>query len=196
MPLWRFTGIYGIAARGGRNHTWNLIRSLAASVSNLPWLMAGDFNEIMWRKDKSGGNERALAAMLIFRKAMIDADLSDVGSKNTIKGLNDEQGTWQVTPEEIHRLLLSYFQQIFTAESVERDAINTVMEATPVKVTTDMCSDLMKPYTSDEIRHALFQMHPSKSPGPDGFEQDEEEIYKLARQTGNLYVRVVCAMMK
>lgn len=330
MPLWRFTGIYGIAARGGRNHTWNLIRSLAASVSNLPWLMAGDFNEIMWRKDKSGGNERALAAMLKFRKAMIDADLSDMGfvgskyiwygpytkerldrgfqsqtwklqfrcsrvitlplsksdhcpllieilkeriqrsksqklfcfdqnwygrddcleiiqqewatpltcnalaqlgskckaigakldswnhtdfnrlqtemrktqdqvqvlmaqpfspnnyaeqkflhshysqllsqeekywiqrsratwlkegdrnsayfhrkgsnrkSKNTIKGLNDEQGTWQVTPEEIHRLLLSYFQQIFTAESVERDAINTVMEAIPVKVATDV----------------------------------------------------------
>ena len=58
--LWRFTGIYG---RGERVHTWNLIRSLAAEGCTLPWLMAGDFNEILSNADKSGGPPRAQGPM-------------------------------------------------------------------------------------------------------------------------------------
>lgn len=48
-------------------------------------------------------------------------------SKNSIKDLQDEQGVWQQEPAEIHRLLLSYFQQSFTAEHVENEAIDIVM---------------------------------------------------------------------
>lgn len=41
----RFTGIYGFATQGERVLTWDLLRTLAAQ-SSLPWLVAGDFNEI------------------------------------------------------------------------------------------------------------------------------------------------------
>ncbi|KAK9998306.1 hypothetical protein SO802_017909 [Lithocarpus litseifolius] len=43
-----------------------------------------------------------------------------------------------------------------------------VLDSVDRVVTLDMNSTLLQPYTPDEVKQALFQMHPSKSPGPDG----------------------------
>lgn len=39
----------------------------------------------------------------------------------------------------------------------------------PPKITLEDNVELLKPITKEELRLALFQMHPDKSPGPDGF---------------------------
>ncbi|XP_062013360.1 uncharacterized protein LOC133729796 [Rosa rugosa] len=77
--LWRFTGLYGFAARTQRHQTWNLIRTLAGEACALPWLMAGDFNEILCQLDKSGGPPRAAGAMDDFRGTMNSCGLYDMG---------------------------------------------------------------------------------------------------------------------
>jgi hypothetical protein len=48
------------------------------------------------------------------------------------------------------------------------------------KVTQDMREEMDKPFTAEEVRFALFQMHPSKAPGVDGFTR------AFFRGTGNL----------
>lgn len=48
---WRFTGLYGNPRVVDRHHTWNLIKVLSQKVS-LPWLLGGDFNEILSRSEK------------------------------------------------------------------------------------------------------------------------------------------------
>ncbi|XP_024199819.1 uncharacterized protein LOC112203021 [Rosa chinensis] len=63
---------------------------------------------------------------------------------------------------------MEYFQCIFTAEQVSPEAIAEVVNATPCRVTQNMNEALLASYTNEEIKKALFQMHPSKSPGPDG----------------------------
>ena len=43
-----------------------------------------------------------------------------------------------------------------------------VLDSVDRVVTPNMNSTLLQPYTPNEVKQALFQMHPSKSPGPNG----------------------------
>ncbi|XP_062014370.1 uncharacterized protein LOC133730878 [Rosa rugosa] len=89
-------------------------------------------------------------------------------SRNCIKGLLDDSGIWQVEPDVVKRMLLEYYQQIFASEGIDDHALSNIFRATPMKVLPHMNRDLLLPYTDKEIRVALFQMHSSKSPEPDG----------------------------
>ena len=44
-----------------------------------------------------------------------------------------------------------------------------VLEHVPVKVTPAMNDILLAPYDAKEVKMTLFQMFPTKAPGPDGF---------------------------
>lgn len=54
---WRFTRIYGDAQTEQRYKTWDTIRSLVVNLVQ-PWLLAGDFNEILFEREKQGGSQR------------------------------------------------------------------------------------------------------------------------------------------
>lgn len=88
-------------------------------------------------------------------------------SQNKIKGLTDSEGVWHTQPAKIRSLLLDYFENIFKAEGIATEAIDEVVEAVGTRVTPGMNDTLLLPITDNEIKD-LFQMHPSKSPGPDG----------------------------
>lgn len=51
--IWRFTGVYGEPRQNFSTHFWSLIRILH-SVSRIPWLLGGDFNEILKAEEKNG----------------------------------------------------------------------------------------------------------------------------------------------
>ncbi|XP_019159684.1 PREDICTED: uncharacterized protein LOC109156288 [Ipomoea nil] len=52
---WRMTGFYGFPQRWRREESWNLIKSLA-SKSDLPWVVIGHFNDLLFQREKQGGN--------------------------------------------------------------------------------------------------------------------------------------------
>ena len=85
---WRFTGIYGFVDKARKHETWSLIRDLHRR-SPLPWVCAGDFNEIVWSHEKLGLGARPEGVMKEFRDALDECGLMDlgyVGEKFTWRG--------------------------------------------------------------------------------------------------------------
>ena len=74
-------------------------------------------------------------------------------------------GLWWRSDEGIAIVAERYFQDLFTTTNPNMDS---VLNAVDRVVTLDMNHMLLQPYTPEEVRSALFQMHPSKSPRLDG----------------------------
>ena len=84
---WRFTGIYGHADSRKKHETWSLLRQLHRRLA-LPWLCAGDFNEVLWSHEKLGRGPRQENMMKEFREVLDECGLMDLGFRG-------EKYTWK-----------------------------------------------------------------------------------------------------
>ena len=73
---WCFTGFYGHPETGKREESWKLLESL--SNRNLPWVCMGDYNEVMYAREKEGGGVRPEGQMRNFREAINRSRLRDL----------------------------------------------------------------------------------------------------------------------
>ena len=87
-------------------------------------------------------------------------------ARNRITGLNDENCKWSVEDKEIQHITVSYFEKLFTSTNPQ-DVEDSLVEV-PTLITDQTNDFLTGPATENEVRVALFIMHPEKSPGPDG----------------------------
>ena len=85
---------------------------------------------------------------------------------NTIQGLRDREDHWRTDPHEVEQIATAYFNTLFT--SSRPTDVDDVVQVVESIVTTDMNEDLLRPFSLEEVKQALFQMHPSKAFGPDG----------------------------
>ena len=68
--------------------------------------------------------------------------------------------------EDIARVAIDYFDNLFCAGSCNQ--MEECLSIVSARVTTKMQEMLSKDFTTDEIKEAIFQMGPTKAPGPDG----------------------------
>ena len=78
----------------------------------------------------------------------------------------DREGEWHTDEDKIATIAEEYYKQLFTSSN-SLD-MGEVIGSVDRVVTEDMAQDLIRPYTADEVKTSLFQMHQSKAPGPDG----------------------------
>ena len=94
------------------------------------------------------------------------AQASQRKKANTIMGLRHSDGSWKTELSDIEQLTSDYFSQLFASSNLAQ--VDEVVRCVDKVVTPQMNEDLIRPYSKDEVRAALFQMHPSKAPEPDG----------------------------
>ncbi|CAL9004798.1 unnamed protein product [Prunus brigantina] len=74
----RATWVYGTPYREEKDSFWRKMNELRGDTG-LPWLCAGDFNEILWSFEKSGGRDASVYQSRFLRQFMDNAGLIDLG---------------------------------------------------------------------------------------------------------------------
>ncbi|XP_060969593.1 uncharacterized protein LOC133036849 [Cannabis sativa] len=69
-PSWHFSAFYGASETHNRIHTWKLLERCKDVAPLMPWLVIGDFNEILSNENKHGGALRCEQQMDKFRSVL------------------------------------------------------------------------------------------------------------------------------
>lgn len=73
----------------------------------------------------------------------------------------DNTGVEFRDPQNLGRIAIEYFDQLFSAGNVSYEAVASQIES---KLSNDDNATLLSPFTINEFQEALFQMDPNKSP--------------------------------
>nr|XP_023874857.1 uncharacterized protein LOC111987377 [Quercus suber] len=75
---WIFSAVYASPRLEERTISWNNLATVAES-HNLPWVIAGDFNELLNSDDKFGGREISINRSLMFKECLVKCNMIDLG---------------------------------------------------------------------------------------------------------------------
>ena len=75
---WCFTGVYGWSETSQKTKTCNMIRDIYKNV-DLPWLLGGDLNEILFNFKKKGGFIKSQNVLDAFHETLEECGLYNLG---------------------------------------------------------------------------------------------------------------------
>ncbi|CAM8885100.1 unnamed protein product [Rhodiola kirilowii] len=89
---------------------------------------------------------------------------------SSIRSLQRSDGTLATQSSEIATIAYSFYRCLFSTDlHASSDEIKHYLHVVPRRISPEHNAALLAPYSEEEITRALFQMHPSKAPGIDGF---------------------------
>ncbi|XVF39981.1 hypothetical protein PTKIN_Ptkin01aG0076500 [Pterospermum kingtungense] len=104
--LWRLVSFYGFSERSRRRDSWNFIKRLYSS-SSLPWVLIGDFNDLLSLEDKRGGAAHPEWCYRGFREVVLECNLHDLYMEGYPFTWSRSKGTLNGVEERLDRALVS-----------------------------------------------------------------------------------------
>ena len=87
-------------------------------------------------------------------------------ARNRIVGLYDSNGNWIIEEQGVEKVVVNYFDDLF--QTITPTGFDGFLDEIRSSITPQMNQRLLRLPTEEEVRLALFMMHPEKAPGPDG----------------------------
>lgn len=75
---WLFSAVYASSRSAERQILWNNLMQVA-NLHNMPWMLAGDFNEPLLKDDKFGGQVVNVDRALLFKDCLDKCNMIDIG---------------------------------------------------------------------------------------------------------------------
>jgi hypothetical protein len=104
MEEWRLTCYYGYPERERRRQAWDLLRELR-DMSDHPWCIIGDFNDLLSQEDENGTNPHPNWLCSGFRSAVSDCDLTDIQLEGYPYTWTKSRGSVNVIEERLDRAM-------------------------------------------------------------------------------------------
>jgi hypothetical protein len=86
---------------------------------------------------------------------------------NRVEELQKEDGMIVKDEDELGSMSSDFFKNLYTSEGAQ--GMEDVLDAVPARVNAEMRTMLDAPFDVTDVKRALFEMFPTKAPGPDGF---------------------------
>ncbi|XP_023878054.1 uncharacterized protein LOC111990509 [Quercus suber] len=154
---WLFTAIYASSRLAGRRILWSNIEKVG-QLHDLPWLMIGDFNEILSEEDKFGGNHINLNRALEFKECLDSCNFVDLGFAGPKYTWTNKRQISDLILERLDRCFANPIWRIMYPEPVVTHLPRTFSDHHPVLI------ELWKPNANGLEQPFRFQtmwlLHP------------------------------------
>lgn len=88
--------------------------------------------------------------------------------RNRINSLKRSDNSTATEQKEIEAMVNEYYKSLFATQKPTTDNIRAISDLLQAAVTPDMNAHLDTPFSEEEVK-AMFDLNPSKAPGPYGF---------------------------
>ncbi|XP_023917864.2 uncharacterized protein LOC112029415 [Quercus suber] len=159
-PLWLLSSIHGSPRFAERCLLWENLNSIA-ELHAMPWVIAGDFNEVLMGDDKFGGRLVNLGKALRFQECLDNYNMIDIGFSRPRYTWSNRRPLSRLIQERIDRVFLNAEWNSLYPEAAVFHLEMTESDHCPVKLCMDnnRTVQFLKPFRFQP----MWLSHPSFS---------------------------------